>query len=167
MRKCSATSSHILFDFAMYRSVYVGVAFRALKRLLAGRQILATDAGPLRPAKGAIDARGNELGGMDPTLATMIKHGGPLTRERWMDLTIRTARPSHGASSTSSGEIPTRARLKRSSSQPSGVPISRSLHSFLATISAAPSPQRWSRPHPQFVEPTCAEYGPRILANAL
>jgi len=23
---------------------------------------------------------------MDPTLATMIKHGGPLTRERWIDL---------------------------------------------------------------------------------
>ncbi len=23
---------------------------------------------------------------MDPTLATLIKHGGPLTRERWMDL---------------------------------------------------------------------------------
>src|SRR5271165_4098092 len=46
------------FDFSIYWFDYVGVAFRASKRLLAGRQTLATDAGPLRPAKAAIDARG-------------------------------------------------------------------------------------------------------------
>jgi len=51
-------SGLVKFDFSIYWFDYVGVAFRASKRLLAGRQTLATDAGPLRPAKAAIDARG-------------------------------------------------------------------------------------------------------------
>jgi hypothetical protein len=38
----------------------------------------------------------------------------------------------------------------------------RPSHSLLATISAAQSSQRWSRRHPQLVDPTCSEYGPRI-----
>src|SRR5271157_2796126 len=57
MRKCSATSAHILFDFSIYSYDSVGVTFRASERLLAGRQTLATDAGPSRQPKAATDAR--------------------------------------------------------------------------------------------------------------